>query len=333
MGADASPAKLDAERLGALQCAKLGALVRQHFGPGDREIIQVGDLAAAIGGSNVWVLIPGDATRRLGAVLLWASKFGDRTLHILAEDGADVVARRATSIEPAPRVWTIRGTNLVATDPAPWFEGDTYASESPFAAVLAEHGIDFEVEHGVGVGRFRGLEVARVVAEPEPHLQVGIGRFDREAGVMLRGETSDADALANAADEVRPHRQRGAEPHPIGRLARERWLRWQLLDDPSLVQCNELWPVQPPLPELNLLDAEPSSAIGRASDGVDVLVIAAVGVNPEIVAVAADLAVFHRPARILFAMPERDIVEPLRRSAAMLATPSAFVPVTPEWDQ
>ena len=52
------------------------------------------------------------------------------------------------------------------------------------------------MEHGVLLGEVDGLEVCRVVlVDGVAHLEVGVGRHDREAFALMHGDVPPAEAL------------------------------------------------------------------------------------------------------------------------------------------
>jgi len=63
------------------------------------------------------------------------------------------------------------------------------------------------------------------------HVEVGVGRHDREAFALVHGDVPTADALASVVESVRSHRRSGGPMHPLARLASERWLRASLVAD------------------------------------------------------------------------------------------------------
>jgi hypothetical protein len=199
--------------------------------------------------------------------------------------------------------------------------------------MLRDAGAEVVIEHGVIHGEIRGLEVARVRVgdDGEPVLDVGVGRFDQEATALLHGHLPTADALRRAIDQVRAHRSPDAQPHPINRLARDRWLRAQLLDDPSLVGLESLAPVEPPQPRPNVKDAQPAAAVGRAQDGERVLVVASAGIDLDLVPVAADLVAREVPSRVVLVTPARDQVPSQYALAARLPVPAELVAVEGDW--
>jgi hypothetical protein len=199
--------------------------------------------------------------------------------------------------------------------------------------MLRAAGAEVVVEHGVIFGEIRGLEVARVRVDDDGRavLDVGVGRFDQEATALLHGHLPTEDALARAIDEVARHRRPDAVPHPVNRLARDRWLRAQVLDDPSLVGLRSLEPVAPATPRRNTRDALPAGAVGTDDDGARVLVVCSVGVDLDLVPVAADLAAREHADRVTLVTPPRDQVPVLRSLADRLAVPATFVGVEGDW--
>jgi hypothetical protein len=255
-------------------------------------------------------------------------------VHLLVDDDGGALARRGALLAPPVSVWRVVERDLVPVEPAPL----PVAMPAPSGAehlidMLRDAGAEVVIEHGVFHGEIRGLEVARVRVgdDGEPVLDVGVGRFDQEATALLHGHLPTADALRRAIDQVRTHRSPDAQPHPINRLARDRWLRAQLLDDPALVGLESLEPVDPPEPRTNVKDAQPAAAVGRAPNGERVLVVASSGIDLDLVPVAADLVAREAPARVVLATPARDQVPSQYALAARLLVPAELVAVEGDW--
>jgi hypothetical protein len=207
------------------------------------------------------------------------------------------------------------------------------AAPRRLVAMLEEAGVDVVVEHGVIIGEVRGLEVARVRvdAEGQSNLDIGVGRFDQEAAALIHGDKPTSVALADAAALVRSLRAPDAAPHPVNRLARERWLRAQVLADPALVGLDELAPISPPVARRNVKDPAPAAAIGVAPGGEIVLLVCTVGIDLEWVPIAADLVSRERPDRIIAVLPPRDLLPVQRELAALLPVPVDFVALEGDW--
>jgi hypothetical protein len=326
---------LEPQRLDALYEAKARALVRDHF-PVDAQAIgsvPITGGAALYEDGRVWLYLANDPDRSLGRALALADQRGAREIHILVDEDGDV-ARRASLLVPPVHVWRISGTQLEPALPPPLpVEPPPPAGADVFVAMLHNVGAEAVEEHGVIYGEVRGLEVARVRVGDDANvvLDVGVGRFDQEANAVLHaGEPTEA-ALANAVREVAAHRRHEARPHPVNRLARERWLRSQLVDDPTSVGLVTLRPIAPPLPRTNLKAAAPAAALGTDGDGRKVLAMSSVGVDLDLIPVTADLVARERPDRVVIATPARDQVPVQRRLASRLDVPTAFVAVEGDW--
>ena len=299
-------------------------------GPGDaarRSTFPAG--AALVDGDVAWVLIDQRPGRALGPALAWADRAGVTTLHVLVDDdSAGALARQALAFTPSPSVWQIRGRQLVAAGPAPYPPAREPAAEALAAAqVLRDGDVEVVVEHGQVLGEILGLEIARVVVDEHgARIEVGVGRHDREAFAMLHGDLPAPAALASVADTVRRHRRAGASPHPLGRLAAERWLRRRLMDDPSLVDAVVLEPVETSVPRASVKDAAPAAAVGIDAAGEQVVVVCSTGIDLDLVPTAADVRVGHAPgARLVLVVPERDDHPVTRALAATLVRPAEIV--------
>jgi len=328
---------LDPERRRAALAAKLAALVDQRWPPGltgerDSSTNQAG--ATRRDGSTGWVLLDGHPERGLGAAMGWARQQDVDDLHVLADEQADVLARRAAPFAHPPTIWRVEGRELVEAVPAPFPATLVPSPEADAAAdLLRDAGIEVVVEHGVITGEVEGLEVARVVVDERgARVEVGVGRHDREAFALLHGEVPTAEALASVVDTVRGFRRAGAAPHPLNRLGAERWLRSRVIADPSLVGATELVAVEGTLPRDGVKDVMAAAAVGSALDGAPVVAVASVGIDLDLVPTAADVRSRLAPgARLVLVLPERDAHATTRALADALADPAAIVTRPGDW--
>lgn len=334
---------LDPERRAALLGAKLGALVRDHWGEAERTPAVFGggagllEAAPAGGeGPTAWVLADDQPHRVLGPALAWARAQRAATLHVVVDDdAAGVVARRAPAFTRAPSVWRVRGRGVEPAVATPYPEPGTGPDQvDELVALLEDGGVDVVVEHGEIAGEVLGLEIARIVVPDDgpPRLEVGVGRHDREAFTMIHGDLPTPAALASVIDAVLAQRRPGASPHPLNRLAAERWLRALVVERPEVVGARSLRPVDPPIVRDNVKDAAPAPALGEADDGVPVVVVCSAGIDLDLVPAAADTRQWHAPdARLVLVVPERDDHPVTRALAGALVVPADVVPVAGDW--
>lgn len=328
---------LDPERRAALLGAKLGALVREQWGEAERTPAVFGGGAALVEGDTGWVLADDQPHRVLGGGLAWARSQGVEHLHLLVDDepAAGVVARRAEAFTAGPTVWRVEGRALHPAVPAPYPErAPAPEGADDLVALLEASGVTVVVEHGVVAGEVLGLEIARVVVGEDDgaRLEVGVGRHDREAFTMIHGRLPTADALASVVDAVLAQRRPDASPHPLNRLAAERWLRALVIEAPEVVGATSLAPVDPPLPRDNVKDAAPAAALGTDAAGAPVLVVCSSGIDLDLVPTAADARQWHAPdARLVLVVPERDAHPVTLELAAALRVPAEVVAVAGHW--
>ena len=210
--------------------------------------------------------------------------------------------------------------DVVAADPDDLALGDAIESA----------GADVVVEDGVVRAEFAGLEVGRVVRhEQESLLEVGIGFYDRQAGVLLHGDRPPEATLRDVVDLVASHRRAGAAPHPLNRMARARWLRHSALVDPASVGCTILEPVEPIPARVGLLDDGPAAAIDP-DEGT--LLLGVIAGDPTLLPVLADLLRRHEPLRVRVLTPARDLFGWIQDALDELPVPASVVGVTPPWD-
>lgn len=280
------------------------------------------------------MLVDTEADRALGPALLWAERAGARHTDLWARTGAEHLARRAGFFPDGPEVAAVVGAELAPVEPAPRRPLPVLPDEAlDFGALLREAGVTVVDDHGVLVGEYEGLEVARVLAVGgEAWLEVGVGQADREYDEAFHGASSSVQRIRRVVDVVRQHRRPGAPHHPLNRLGRERWLRAHLLAHPELVGARELAPVAPLRPRQGLKQGLPAPAVGADVQGRPLVVVASVGVDLDLVPEAADLRDRHDPAaRLLIAVPPRDRIPPVERLVARLAGEAELVGVDPPW--
>jgi hypothetical protein len=215
----------------------------------------------------------------------------------------------------------------VAAEPPP-------AGALAAADALARAGLDVVVDHGVVSGEVLGLEVARVVVDDDgtARIEVGVGRTDREAFAMVHGHLPVDEALQSVVDTVRGQRRGGAAAHPLNRLAGERWLRTTLLADPDRLPGWDLEPVEGPIPRGSVNDVVPAIAVGTDASGERVVLACSVGIDLEVVPLAADARAAHDPdAHLVIALPARDAHDVTRALASSLRRPAELLPVEGDW--
>lgn len=317
--------------------AKLRALVAEHLATSVGEAHDFAPGSALLEGSEAWVYLDDHPAERLGASLAWAIRRGASALHVVAEAGTGILARRATEFELPISVWHAHERTLVEAVAEPFpVAAQVPAHHLPFRELIAEGGADPLVEHGVLVGEVRGLEVCRVVDDvytDATRLEVGIGAHDREAFQMLHGDVPTAESLARVVAKVAEHRVPGAPQHPLNTLAAERLLRWRIEQDPASIGAARIEPVDPPVVRRNLKDPVPCVAVGEAADGTAMLVVCSAGVDLDVVPYAADARLAHggtgvdRRRELVVVLPRRDRMAIVDEIAALLRQPASFVSV------
>ncbi len=322
--------------------AKARAVVTDHVGVGGDGAPDVrpgpfpGGAVVRVGDDG-WVLLDERPERGLGPALVWARRQGVQTLNVIVEDPAvaGIIARRATAFADAPVVWRLDGRRIQRADPAP----PPPPSEPPAAArelivQLRAAGVEVVVEAGEIRGEIRGLEVARVVVDDDgtARIDTGVGRHDREAFAMVHGGLPTAEALASVVRSVEVHRRADAEAHPLRRLAPEGWLRWRLVEEPSLVGLRSVTAAPSTVARDSVKDTAATIALGVDDAGERVVVACSVGIDLDLVPAAADARLALDPsARLVLVVPERDDHPVTRRLAAALLDPADVVPVAGDW--
>jgi hypothetical protein len=320
---------VDESRRGRLLAVKLATLARDHGATTDLETRPFALGAAGIDGRVGWVLLDERQQRGLGPSLAWGIRAGVKELQILAEEGTGTLARRAAAFTIPIEVWHIADRVLLPAIPEPLPIPHMAPPEhEQFRTLIISGGAMPTVEHGVLIGEVRGLEVCRVVTDRysgAARLEVGIGQHDREAFQMLHGDVPTVEALAKVVATVAPHRQHGADPHPLNRLGQERALRARLIDDPSLVGASRVEALPSPLVRTSLKDPQPCVA-HAVIEGFSRTLVVSSGVDLDLVPFATDARLATGdPTRLV--VPARDAVPVLADINDLLDDPMAIVPV------
>jgi hypothetical protein len=287
------------------------------------------------------VLAGADPARSLGPALALARSIAPAptdpaswpVVNVLADAQAGTLARQAGQFAHPPAVWSVSGRTLAPAGPEPL---PVALALDPRVAGLADlliaAGADPVVEHGRLIGEVLGLEVARVeVDEQGAHLAIGVGRFDREGHAVVSADLDPAETLERVVALVRRHRQPGAEPHPLGRLAAARGLRARVVAMPSLVGADHLatYPTVAEAPDLRT--PWPAPAVGLDADGRPLVVVCSVGIDLDLVPAAADVRLsVGLDHELVLVVSARDAHPVTLALAAALAQPARVVVLEPE---
>jgi hypothetical protein len=321
-------------RRAQLNALKLRALVRDHLGVDDGALPadtgEFGAGAAMVNDAVAWVLLDEHPERGLGAALAWALRRDATELHVLANQGTGILARRAQGLAYPINVWHVEDRNLLPAVAEPLPVSPAVRSDHEiWATVISEGGALPVVEHGVMAGEVQGLEVCRVVTDAytdEVRLEVGVGAHDREAFQMLHGNRPTVEALADVVRAVGAHRRPGAARHPLNMLAQERALRARLVVEPHLIGASSVISVAPPIPRPNVKDPIPCVALATI-DGRETAVVCSSGVDLDLVPYAVDARAALGTVQCLVVLPARDALAVQHRIAQLASPPFTVVTV------
>ena len=326
------------EQRARLLRAQLGALVRDLTGS-SVEPITLGANAAVVDGGVAHVLSQVADAATLAGSIAWTLRQGASSLVLFTDDlGADM-ARMAGYFTLPVDVRAVQGAGSVPVEPAPLPAPAPVGHDDELEAQLRAAGLEVVVEDGIVRGEVQGLEVARLVVWPEESggdgrlpLEAGVGRFDRDAVAAMHQGEPPTTTLARSVGMVRAERVPGTATHPLSRLARERWLRRSLVEDPARVGAAGLEPIETTVRRDSVRDVTPAAAAGTAVDGSPLLVVCSTGADLSFVPVAADTRERWDPdAPLVLAVPERDRLPTLDRLAGLLDRPATVTTVPAPW--
>lgn len=297
-----------------LLAAKLGALLRDL---GLEELAKAtpggGGAATQVDGVGYVLHAPEYGIRSLGPALLWALKNNLASLVLFSDGYAGDLARRAhliTAIDVAVRQVTEATSKPAEARPLalpPELPAEVLAVSKTFIEAGTVPVDDF----GRLVAEAVGLEVARAQLDNDGNLEVavGVGQADRELHALVHSNLTTVDAVTRANEMVSEFRKPNAEPHPLNRLGRARWLRSLAVAAPALVGVGVLSPVPPLRFRDTVLGTEPTCAISGSS-----VAVFSAGVDPDLVPEALEYRDRHDPnAELVIVMTANDTLPTVGR--------------------
>lgn len=293
--------------------------------------VELGQVAAFVRGGRLWLdavdLAERDALRATGAGLLWAVRNSVDGLGVLGAGNFGSIARQAEYFSMPIEVFVAGERGVVPAGTAAHEHIEPHGEHLVLAERIRRANADVVIEHGVVGGEVLGLEVCRVIDEPDgPRLRVGVGAHDRETFQMVHGDDADVTQLMRVVAEVAEHRRDPARRHPLARLAAERAMRHRALADPQGVGMRELHPAEPPLRRDNLKDPVPCCAVGTAIDGTTAVVVFAGGLEPILLPFAADAVDrIDRDAELHIAIAEKAMLPTIAQLATAMRRTVTFV--------
>jgi len=325
---------LDPARRAGLERARALSIARERFGVETAgTAVDAAPFGVTVHAAGTAVIVSSvDDLSVLGGALVWLDRNPVADVHLVVEHLAGIHARRAAVLAPGLVVHELCGSDVRPAEPAPVDDPHPVPDDvAPLVAMIERSGAQAVVEDGIVRAEIAGLEVGRVVAGPAGStLEVGVGRFDREAGALLHGGRPVEPTLVDTIAMVRSHRVTGAVAHPVNRIGRERWLRDMVRVDPAIAGVVEPVLVEPIPPRTSLLRAAAAGLLGADGDR-RVLVVCGVGVELGLVPDTADLVLVHRPDEVRFVLPARDRLPFLDRLSARLSIPVSFADIAVPW--
>ncbi len=325
---------LDPARRAGLERSRATAIARDHFDvdPADAAVdtapfgvvVDTPERTVVVSSSNDLAV--------LGGVLVWAARNPRPRIEVVVEHHGGVHARRAAVLAPELGIHVLDGSRLAAAAASPIDDPHATPTDiAPLVAMIERSGADAVIEDGIVRAEVAGLEVGRVVTGPAGStFEVGVGRFDREAGALLHADRPIEPTLVGTIEKVRDQRRPGVPAHPINRIGRERWLRTIVLADPGRFGLTGAEAVEPVPPRSSLLETRPAAVLGHAGDR-RVLAVCTVGADLGLVPEIADLVAVHRPDEVRVLMPERDRLPYVERLIGLLPVAASIDVIDPPW--
>lgn len=294
--------------------------------------------AFVVDGSG-WLVAVEHEHHALSVGLLWAHGAGVEELNlVVSADRASTFARRARCFALHVLIWTYRDNVLVEAVPgAHELEREVPSTHERFASLIADCGVDVVREHGVLTGEVLGLEVCRVVDDPEStdgvRLEIGVGAHDRETFRLVHGAVATGEQLLDVARTVAKIRSDSAAQHPLARLGIERLLRSRVVESPRLIGARVVRPAEPPTRRENVKDAVPCVALGESTDGTPLVVVCTAIADLDVVAFGADARDrLRRDAELVIVVAPGNVTPSIRRLAGLLERPAIFHEVATHGD-
>jgi hypothetical protein len=324
---------LPPERRRQLQQLGLRALLKRRFGADVAEgaaPVRFNGGAAVVAGELAAVFA--DSETALGSAVDTAAARGASQLCFFCEHNTRNTARRAAEFRMAVSVIDPEG-DFATLEPAPVPDAGVMPDRfEPDAARMRSAGLEVVWEHGVLRGEWLGLEVARA---GDDGFEVGVGRHDRAANRELYPDGPPDAFLDQAVATIRELRRPGAPPHPANQLSPERWLRAIAVGHPSIVGLDAVHAGPTPVERADLRQRAVAPGWGDAQ-----VIVCSVGVDPDVVAQAADSRAQARlwpggpgPAvtDLTIVVPEGDDHPLTRRLAGLLRHPAHVRTVPAGW--
>ena len=299
---------------------------------------ELGNLTDASGNgirnnSTLWVIADEETPESLlGASLLELTTQDELDLVIFFENlqNAQITQRRASILNPPPSIFFLSDGEPVSVEPIAIEARDSVqTAPSEFDELCLKFGLQSICECGTWKGEILGLEVMRVT---DGEIEVGVGKFDREANSLMGSDRPLSEVLASAVEIVNSSRNPESGFHPLSRLARERWLRADALANPEMFGFKNLICVDPPRERESLRETMPAAAIGIDKMGERALIVFSVGVDICLVSFIADLISIERPDRVEVVLPEKDILVPVEKCLSYLDVPLSIKGVAGGWE-
>ena len=322
---------VEPEQLKQLNFAKLNSLLRNTFPPAQYTDKSTNSAVILESGERSFAYITSASVSSLSVALTLVDPNMNLNLVLDAEDIE--IAQQILGLKTQCTLWTVDKDSLSQHSPISPLQISTKVSVSnEILEILERTHCDVLTEHGIVKAYVKGLEVAQVLEDENKvgHLQVGVGIYDQEAHKLIDPTTQVEMKLQKIIDEILKYRNKNSIPHPLNRVARAKWLIYELAQAHEDYGLENFQVIPSPIGSKKISENFPAFATARAGAKF-ILSVSYVGADLNAVPAAAQLLSATSADEIWFFHPPMDNHKAIQRQAEHLQVPAKFIPINEPW--
>lgn len=284
---------MDQSHLIELKRAKLIAIASKYFELDDS--YPIGQSQSCVGvkkDNQIWILCEEPNGSCLISSIALAQKQKADQIYLFVPSPATSLARWASHFASLKiQIWQFSKTSCEIVPPTELeYPAPLVFDPDVFIEAIEKTGAVGLVQDGILIADVKGLEVARVIQGPDLqfHLMVGVGRNDRDAHAIMNPDSDPVDLLSKVVKEVLVYRKPDISLRLENTLCGQNWLRYVVLNDPSLIGASTLSPSFIPGQQIGPSSSGPALAGGFDQKGAPMGAIFSVGIDPQIILSAID---------------------------------------------